>query len=97
MDTSHSRLLFLLLIHGLVLQTCHASRKLPLMVQAPDIHDMDTVEAYESIKVTKLFAQRKVEIVRRTGKELPVRHPSPTPNQTGFLSVPPPVTPPYNS
>ncbi|XVF57139.1 hypothetical protein PTKIN_Ptkin06aG0179800 [Pterospermum kingtungense] len=88
MDISHSCLLFLLLIHSLVLQTSHASRKLPLTDEALDIHDMDTVEA-ESIKVTKFSAQMKVEIVRRTGKQLPP-NPAPNRNESKMNFVPPP-------
>lgn len=96
MDISHSFLLVLLLvIHGLVLQTCDASRKLPLMVEALDIHDMYTVEADQS---TKLSAQMKVEIVRRNGKQVPIRNPSPKPNlgKIQFYVPPPAPTPTIN-
>ena len=92
MDLSPSCLLYLIFIHGLLLQASHASRKLSVMVQALDIHDMDTVKA-ESTKVNKLSAQMKVEIVRRIGKEIPIKRPSPMPNGSSMMSVPPPAPP----
>ncbi|EOY10950.1 Uncharacterized protein TCM_026215 [Theobroma cacao] len=59
-------LLLVILIHGLVLQTSHASTKLPVMPQALDVHDMDTVK----LSQPKLSAQMKVEIGRRIGKPI---------------------------
>ena len=88
MNISPSCLLFLILIHGLVLQTSDASRKLPLMVQALD---MDTLLEADSTEVTKLSAQKKVEIVRRIGKEIPIKMDSPAANPTRIMSVPPPA------
>ncbi|XVE62747.1 hypothetical protein DITRI_Ditri06bG0144000 [Diplodiscus trichospermus] len=80
MDIPPSCLLFFILVHGLVLQTSHASRKLPaVMVQAQDIHDVDAVEA-GSTQVTKLSAQMEEQIVRRIGKQIPIRRPPPLPN-----------------
>ena len=90
MDISPSCFLFLILIHGLLLQTSDASKKLPVMVQAFDILDIYTVKA-DSTKVTKVSTQMKVEIIRRIGKEIPIKMDSPAANPTRIMSVPPPA------
>ncbi|KAK8712903.1 hypothetical protein V6N13_148131 [Hibiscus sabdariffa] len=83
--------LFLVLIHGIMFQTCQANRKLtPLMVQPLDIHGKDSVLEAES---TRLSVQTKVEIIgRKNGKLIPTRPPSPTVN--GYKGMFAPPTPP---
>ncbi|KAL4352164.1 hypothetical protein GQ457_06G017590 [Hibiscus cannabinus] len=80
--------LFLVLIHGIMFQTCQANRKLPpLMVQPLG---KDSVLEAES---TRLSVQTKVEIIgRKFGKPIPTRPPSPTVN--GYKGMFAPPTPP---
>ncbi|KAK8589731.1 hypothetical protein V6N13_088552 [Hibiscus sabdariffa] len=76
--------LFLVLIHGIMFQTCQAN----LMVQPLDIHDMDEAES------TEPSVQTKVEIIgRRIGKLIPIRPPSPTVNGYKGMFAPPVPSP----
>ncbi|OMO72062.1 hypothetical protein CCACVL1_17971 [Corchorus capsularis] len=92
MDITPCLLLFLLLIHGLVLQTSYAiaSRKLPIMAEARDIHYMDTMES----KSIKLLAQMKVDFRKNKGKPIRGRPSSPIPNRPVHMFLPPAPPPP---